>query len=255
MDEKRLEKQRAALRLKIERARARSEIESLFGRYTMLQSILEEEKIPDLFAQKTPGVKVRMAGYGTMHGIAGVKKLYTDRNPKYKGRLNVHAALGPIIEIAGDGQTAKGLWFLDGEECTPYTELPDPTIDPLGPILPEPDQYGIRKYIRWVWNRVGVDFIKEDGQWKIWHLVNYELIRCPYDEDWISYSITRKIGEAKMSNVRPLKEDGTVYSSPMMPDFDETEYSPYRCYSIGEQPCTELMPPEPYQTFAETFSY
>ena len=40
-----------ALRLQTERARARSEIESLFGRYTMLQSILEEEKIPALQAQ------------------------------------------------------------------------------------------------------------------------------------------------------------------------------------------------------------
>lgn len=255
MEDKLLEEKLAALRLKAERARARGEIESLFGRYTLLQSILEEEKIPELFAQKTPGVTVRMSGYGTMHGIEGVKKLYNDKNPKYKGRLNVHAALGPIIEIARDGLTAKGLWFLDGEEGTPYTELPDPTVDPLGPILPEPDQYGIRRYIRWVWNRVGVDFVKEDGVWKIWHLVNYELIRCPFDEDWVSYSITRKIGEAKMANVRPLAEEHKTISSPMMPAFDETEYSPYRCYSIGEQPCTELLPPEPFDTFADTFSY
>lgn len=254
MMEERSELRLAAVAAKCRRAAARGEIESLFGRYTYLQAQLLDAEIPALFAQKTEGVRVRRVGYGVMHGLEGVKKLYNGKNPRYRGRMNVHAALGPIIEVAQDGQTAKGLWFLDGEECCPYPGDPDPAVDPMEPYLSAPDRYGVRKYVHWVWNKVGADFVLEDGVWKLWHMTDYELMRCPFDEDWISWSITRQAADLKTLNLRP-REDQEPCASPMMPAYDEPEYSPYRCYTIAEPPCTELRPPEPYGTFDETFSY
>jgi len=48
----------------------------------------------------------------------------------------------PIIEIAGDGRTAKGLWYSPGFEGA-----------------------------RWSYGICGADFVREADGWKIWHLI------------------------------------------------------------------------------------
>ena len=62
-----------------------------------------------------------------------------------------HPMSTPLVVISGDGETAKGMWYSIGNECIASGE-------------DEAD-------CRWYNERVAADFVKEDGEWKIWHLV------------------------------------------------------------------------------------
>ena len=62
------------------------------------------------------------------------------------GQLLMHVTTTGIIEVAEDGQTAKCFWYSPG-------------------LVAETGQSGNA-----IWEAYGVDFVKEDGQWKIWHL-------------------------------------------------------------------------------------
>lgn len=62
------------------------------------------------------------------------------------GVLFMHTLTTPLIEVAEDGQTAQAMWYTPGFGCGPDGGL------------------------NWMHERYAVDFIKEDGEWKIWHL-------------------------------------------------------------------------------------
>lgn len=57
----------------------------------------------------------------------------------------------PMVILADDGQTAKGMWYSLGQES-------------LASGAGEAS-------CRWYNDRLAADFVKEDGEWKIWHLV------------------------------------------------------------------------------------
>ena len=62
------------------------------------------------------------------------------------GQLLLHVTTTAIIEVAEDGQTAKCFWYSPGMIC-------------------ETGQSG-----NTIWEAYGVDFVKEGGEWKMWHL-------------------------------------------------------------------------------------
>ena len=62
------------------------------------------------------------------------------------GQLLLHVTTTAIIEVAEDGQTAKCFWYSPG-------------------MIAESGQSG-----NTIWEAYGVDFVKEDGEWKMWHL-------------------------------------------------------------------------------------
>jgi hypothetical protein len=39
-----------------------------------------------------------------------------------------------------------------------------------------------------VYAKYGVDFIKQDGEWKIWHFRCFEVVREPYGMGWIPWA-------------------------------------------------------------------
>ena len=120
----------------------------------------------------------------------------------------------PIIEVAFDGQTAKGMWYVFGSTTEVYSKGPKAA---------------------WNFGRCAVDFIKEDGQWKIWHMTMFTDIQCPVGKNW---------GTATM-----YEHEGAAIPAP-------TETA--RNYvGFGEDFLSLVMPdlPEPYDTFANTFSY
>ena len=90
------------------------EIQNLFGRYQYLHAIVQDQRIPSLFSDSEPDIRVDL-GDGVIEGQEPVKAYYACQTP-YKGQLNARALLNPMIEIAGDGNTAKGLWVTAGTE-------------------------------------------------------------------------------------------------------------------------------------------
>lgn len=90
------------------------------------------------------------------------------------GFLQMHLCSTPVIEVARDGKTARGAFYTHG-------------------FVAYPSKDG--SFSRWLYTRVGADFYKEDGVWKIWHLFlgtdntavpgeNFEETVKPYDPVW-----------------------------------------------------------------------
>jgi hypothetical protein len=139
--------------------------------------------------------------YGTM----------AEANP-VPGTMFEHQLTTPVIQVAADGRTAKGLWFSPGHETT---------ADANGNLDPN-----------WCWGKFGADFIKEDGQWKIWHYHWYDTFMIPYDKSWVE---------------TPQPAPDAIQTPPgIVPDQPPTSRSTYWPDQV-RRPIPEY--PEPYETW------
>ena len=66
----------------------------------------------------------------------------------------MHTQETPVIEVAGDGKTAKGIWYSIGLAVNGNVSADGQASISTG----------------WMWEKYAVDFVKEDGEWRIWHL-------------------------------------------------------------------------------------
>jgi len=143
-----------------------------------------------------------------------------------------HTQTTPIIEIAGDGKTAKGIWY------SPGAGLSSSIVD--GKLVANGT---------WFWEKYAVDFAKEDGEWKIWHFQTYYDIVQPLGGDWTKVNTQqeadRELGEAN-------EEEQEAYG---LPDATRPNSDPYQSWSPTTVPRIKPRFPEPYYTFSETFSY
>ncbi len=78
-------------------------------------------------------------------GLESIRKWYTAVDHSV-GCLTHHPVTTGLVELAGDGKTAKGIWYSIGQETVPGKAM-------------------------WVTGKVAIDFIKEGDSWKIWHVV------------------------------------------------------------------------------------
>lgn len=138
------------------------------------------------------------------------------------GDLVVRNCTTPLIELAGDGQTAKGMWYIFGT---------DNGLQPYGPAS------------NWVLGKLGIDFIREKDGWKIWHLIFAEDLNSPVGQNWADtpekpapagvYAALADLALPAPNIPRPL----------------------YRAYD-AKRPLRQFPPiPVPYQSFDQTFSY
>ena len=127
-----------------------------------------------------------------------------------------------IVVIAGDGETAKALFAVRGT----YSR-----ITKAGPVA------------YWQWGWFAADCVRENGAWKIWHLLTVN--------DIDHQSGSRFSEPAKPFDDVPEFAEIESFSMPE-PNVKTTVrslYSPDRRYT----PAPRM--PEPYETFADTFSY
>ena len=138
------------------------------------------------------------------------------------GPFHVKPLTAPVIEVAEDGETAKGLWICMG--C-------DAEVTERGP---EAD---------WTWGYFAGDFIYEGDDWKIWHLQYLNDVDSLCGQSW-----GRKVMPyPELPEFAPLKDVA-------LPPYTVAEtvrelYTPSRPLAVTPRI------PEPYRTFAETFSY
>ncbi len=138
------------------------------------------------------------------------------------GPFKVKPMACPVIEVAGDGKTAKGLWFCQGA----YND-----VEPCGPVA------------RWTWGYFAADFRREDGAWKLWHLQYLNDVDCICGQSWAG----EQTPYPDLPEFEPLK------------DFQYPAYSvkrQFRALYTKDRPVT-LCPeiPQPYDAFENTFSY
>ena len=180
------------------------------------------------FAKNAPDVAV---GHGQMGVCVGheslSKKIFPERRPEGEeggpgGRIGwifLHPTASQYIEVAGDGKTAKGVFLSIG-------------IESAG------DERGLLKPA-WGWGSYGVDFIKEDGEWKVWHFYIHRIFRGDYFSSWTTYDPDIEPGYDDMPEDRR-------YDKPPIDDF------PYR---FNEKFTFKPDPPAPYETFDPATSY
>jgi len=206
---------------RIQRLEDVREIENLMAKYAYLHTAGMHEETAELFAKKTPGVRAEIGRLGRWEGTAGINKAMV-KNHKFMGvgspgGLFVHTQTTSVIEVAGDGKTAKGVWMSPGLETRRNPET--------GKLIGY-----------WLWGNYGVDFVKEDGKWKFWHFHVYPYIMTPYDKSWTEPTVV-----ASPPAPDDVKPDRPGTSSNMYSTTAEIEYNP--------------VPPEPYETFDVKTAY
>ena len=222
------------------------EIKNLMGKYVSSQLLNWEGKIYDMFWSKRDDVCLgfnngyykgaeAVKGYfeafaaATMAKSKILQKIFpgelgklTDEELYGVGPFKARPLTSPYIEVAGDGQTAKGIWMSAGYNID---------IEPAGPVG------------HWNWGTFAADFVCEDGEWKLWHLLYTLDVDNIAGQDW-----------AKAQEPYPeLPEFEAIKAiempAPNVPAQVRQIYSPDRPFT----PLPEV--PKPYQTFADTFSY
>jgi hypothetical protein len=231
------DQQFAELAAKVQREADAREVENVMGRRANLYSANRPDLIIELFASKQPDTSfamngnVMLVGYDKVKGAFGpdptraqrsleqLKKIYPqlDDKPENQGAgdFRLHALMSPVIEVAGDGKTAKGFWQ---------------TIGPAYQIN-NGDPYAMMSF-----EKYAVDFIKEDGQWKIWHLQVFIDSSIRFDKPFAD-QVKEKLNPAAIG-----------------PDGMSAGASPYQEWSPIRAP-KQIELPKPYKTFSETFSY
>jgi len=220
---KRLEELNKKQEKRIQKLEAVYEIANMMGRYVYLHEVQRDpEFFETMFAKKTPGVSWEVANFGVFKGREGIKRALDAHGPKdgkiKPGTLFIHTLCTPVIEVAGDLKTAKGVWTSPGAE----------TLGDKG---------------FWAWTKYGCDFVNEDGKWKIWHYHVYRIFLTPADKDYTE--------EYEMKVLEPARK-GQPAIPGMEPDGPPTYDNPYNKNYI---PQLVPAPPKPYETWDPGTSY
>ena len=229
----------------VERWEDQRTVKNLMGKYVNCLLLNRQGEIFDAFFSSREDVCLTFND-GSYIGAEAVKRYYDavvernrlsakllqDRLPeKLGGRsedeiygigpFQVKPLTAPVVEVAEDGQTAKGLWFCLG--CSAEVTSRGPEAN-------------------WTWGYFAGDFVYEDN-WKIWHLQYLNDVDSLCGQSW-----GREI---------------TPY--PELPEFaalKDFAYPPYTLaenvralYSVDRPLTAAPRIPEPYDTFANTFSY
>jgi hypothetical protein len=148
------------------------------------------------------------------------------------GTAMFHTNSTPIIEVAEDGKTAKGLWYSIGQV----------TMTPGG-----------KQDAQYMWERYGVDFIKVNGKWKIWHLLIHTDLSTDPGGSWVEGS-QKAPGGGGPGGAPPGGMQPGESSDKPKPDVANNR-------DMRDKPHTFTPPeeyplvPVAYDTFEDTFSY
>lgn len=208
------------LSLSLFRLRAARECENIAGRFAYFFSASQTVRIAAMFAGRED-TRIEMP-WGVYNGKDAAERCFlndmTDRDSDdsaridadVRGRLVMNDTTSGIVEVAGDGDTAKGLWMFPGVE---------------GYAL----EGGPQAF--WNWSALRIDFVFEDGQWKIRNLTYRPYYNAPYTGDW---------------------GDGKVYiHAPSRCTADAPVPAHYTYSADAVYPDDELGIPVPYDTWTE----
>lgn len=255
MDEKKLTEELESLKARLSQLEKRTqtaedklEIERLMSKYQFYFAAGEGGRIVDeLWAHEADDVANEFGASGVYAGLRCVATAY--QKDVLPGKMNVHTMTTPYIEIAGDGKTAKGVWMSIGAEMDAGDLGPNPPKSlEARKLLTSETADGKRFKAEWMWQKFEVEFIRENGVWKIWHLHGYDIFRCPYDENWVTWSTKRfeldglGIDALYTSNI-PYRPDEPHENNATMGTSFHWQYKP------DAAPVLEPAPPEPYETF------
>jgi hypothetical protein len=230
----------------VDRWEDRRDIKNLMGKYVTSLLLKKEKTMFESFWSRKDDICLGV-NEGYYHGRGAIKAFYEtiDRYTAATRDLLVKLfpketagktpdelyGIGPfefkgisnaVIEIATDGETAKGMWSCFGMSTTVTTR---------GPVS------------YWIFGTYAADFNREGDEWKIWHLLYLEDVNSPAGHSW-----------AEDKNPYPELPEFAPLANMALPEPNIRNVLRKR-YSVN-RPFTRLPRiPEPYETFSKTFSY
>lgn len=172
------------------------------------------------FALETEGVQATIEKYGTYKGKEQLKAYFVDYYSKIgggEGCFIEHELTTPVVEVAQDCETAKAMFISEGVLA----------IDPEGWM----EKNEVAKSM-WQIGPWYMEFVKENGEWKIWHLTIFDEIDTPYEQSWSEFS----------------DHAAVIYADAPQPD-EKCESSNY--FTSERKPYLHQEPPVSYQTYKE----
>jgi hypothetical protein len=203
----RLEQKYAALEHDIERLEAVNDIQRLLGRYEAIHNPTDINRSWEFFARHTAGTWMEISDWGFFEGFDLIKEVWSAMNHQEMtfGTIFEHDLATPIVQVAGDGQTAKGTWCSPGYETHRH---PDGSLEPV-----------------WCWGKYAIDFVKENGEWRFWHFKWFRTFMIPFDKSWVEAglrpSMRHELGKPSRFH-RPYTPDTAALSIPPAPAAYET---------------------------------
>jgi len=189
------------------------QIRNLMGKFAFYHNAHEHMYTVNLFALKTEGVRVENDSLGIFEGPEGIKKFFYDFHTYMDGdklgSFNIHMLTTDVIEVAKDGKTAKAVWMSPGVETR---------RDDSGELKSS-----------WCWGKYGVDFIKEDGEWKFWHFMITTELFCDYYKSWVDFSPTTSERKLPQSD-KPSRFGSVLYSKNGVAKLIPAPPEPYETY-------------------------
>jgi SnoaL-like domain len=199
------------LETQLARREAVDAIQKLMGAYTVNFSPKYMSRALDFYALDRPDVSVEIGDRGVYMGEAALRKLFSAQfTMSLAGNLLIHYLATPMIEVAADGESARGVWRSPGIEA----------VVPAGGGRPVP---------LWSFGAYAVDFIRQGADWKILHLHWFRTIKCSYEQAWVD--------DLSMTHTGRLPGGTAVQAT--------TYHNPYTPESVQEPvpPC-----PPPYES-------
>jgi hypothetical protein len=146
----------------------KQEIENLISRHAHQRkgdALPGSEGYIEVAAEKTPGVCYGIDG-DYVYGKAAQRAIRGEDDPVAgkPGTMNMHMITTSHVVVAGDGKTAKGIFYSPG-------------------FLTEIGSDGKPKSA-WDFKRYSVDFVKEGEDWRIWHFTAYTDFVTPPNVPW-----------------------------------------------------------------------
>jgi hypothetical protein len=161
-------------------------LQSKYAHYLFTQQF--ERVFAECFARNLADVSVEFSDSGVYRGVDSVRSLYRafEVTREIPGFFILHMTVNPYIEIARDGRSARSHWLSPG--CA-----------------------GSNTSASWIWGPCYVDYVKEDGSWRIAHTNLAPLFRNRYETSWAE-----------------AKDHGSVRGPlSVKPDEPSTVYRPY----------------------------
>lgn len=209
----------------IHRLTAVHEIQNLMTRYAQDNWNEQFDDLMEYIALDKPDVHINVPA--PLVGGEAIRKAYERRmearaaGKSAPGVMHVHPNSSPFIEVAGDGQTAKGVF------------------DSFAPDINGGDAPG-----NLVYSRYAVDFIYDKGRWKIWHLQLYPVVAWPSNTTIVQGAKDRAAA-SRNSTAAPV----------MVPTGDGKTMPLWRYDGASVTPANYPKLPKPYQTFDPKDSY
>jgi hypothetical protein len=208
------------------------------------------------------GVATVRKAYGEGHAsdkekaFEELKKVYPElanmdaKTANIGGEFAMHTSTTPIIEVAADGKTAKGIWYSPGIGLTPHVNGNSVQVGSI-----------------FFWEKYAGDFVKENGQWKIWHLGMYYDFTPSFPE-----TMTAQLNKGTAPKAQAGGPGGPGGGAPPQAQSNKEKgetmtaediakggmlQNPYKYPSWSPDRKNLITPkfPEPYETFSKTFSY